>query len=121
MSELCSVMVSLPALACTKSAPSPAEMLSAIEISNNIRTNETLESTEHNKQYFDKDGNPVFKTEKGTRNPDDWSITFRSKRTAGRSGGGCQLSFTGDGTPPKNNLQDDGSLTSGETGEEIEA
>jgi len=88
----------------------PAEMLSAIEISNNIRTNETLESTEHNKQYFDKDGNPVFKTEKGTTNPDDWSITFRSKRTAGRSGGGCQLSFTGDGERPDTNITSDGTI-----------
>jgi hypothetical protein len=96
----------------------PAEMLSAIEISNNIRTNETLESTEHNKQYFDKDGNPVFKTEKGTRNPDDWSITFRSKRTAGRSGGGCQLSFTGDGERPDTIITNDGTIENIQTGEE---
>jgi ribosome-binding protein aMBF1 (putative translation factor) len=96
----------------------PAEMLSAIEISNNIRTNETLESTEHNKQYFDKDGNPIFKTEKGTRNPDDWSITFRSKRTAGRSGGGCQLSFTGDGERPDTIITNDGTIENIQTGEE---
>ena len=96
----------------------PAEMLSAIEISNNIRTNETLESTEHNKQYFDKDGEPVFKTSKGTRNPDDWSITFRSKRTKGRSGGGCQLSFTGDGERPDTIITDDGTIENVETGNE---
>ena len=75
---------------------------------------------EHNKQYYDENGKPKFVTDKGTQNPNDYSITFRTKRTAGRTGGGCQLSFTGDGTPAKNNLQDDGSLTSGETGEEIE-
>ena len=96
----------------------PAEMLSAIEISNNIRTNETLESTEHNKQYFDKDGEPVFKTSKGTRNPNDWSITFRSKRTKGRSGGGCQLSFTGDGERPDTIITDDGTIENVETGDE---
>ena len=96
----------------------PAEMLSAIEIANNIRTNETLESTEHNKQYFDKDGEPVFKTSKGTRNPDDWSITFRSKRTKGRAGGGCQLSFTGDGERPDTIITDDGTIENVETGNE---
>ena len=95
-------------------------LLSAIEIANNIRTNTTLNELEHNKQYYDENGEPKFVTDTGTQNPNDYSITFRTKRTAGRTGGGCQLSFTGDGTPPKNNLQDDGSLTSGETGEEIE-
>ena len=96
-------------------------IMSAIEIANNIRTNESLLELEHNKQYYDENNEPKFVTDKGTQNPNDYSITFRTKRTAGRTGGGCQLSFTGDGTPPKNNLQDDGSLTSGETGKEIEA
>ena len=95
-------------------------VMSAIEIANNIRTNDSLLELEHNKQYYDENGKPKFVTDKGTQNPNDYSITFRTKRTAGRTGGGCQLSFTGDGTPPKNNLQGDGSLTSGETGEEIE-
>ena len=71
-----------------------------------------------NKQYFDKDGEPVFKTEKGTTNPDDWSITFRRKKTKGRSGGGCQLSFTGDGERPDTNLTDDGTVENIKTGEE---
>ena len=96
-------------------------IMSAIEIANNIRTNDSLMELEHNKQYYDENNKPKFVTDKGTQNPNDYSITFRTKRTAGRTGGGCQLSFTGDGTPPKNNLQDDGSLTSGETGKEIEA
>ena len=95
-------------------------VMSAIEIANNIRTNDSLLELEHNKQYYDENGKPKFVTDKGTQNPNDYSITFRTKRTAGRTGGGWQLSFTGGGTPPKNNLQDDGSLTSGETGEEIE-
>jgi len=95
-------------------------LMSTIEIANNIRTNESLNDLEHNKQYYDENGDPKFVTSKGTQNPNDYSITFRTKRTAGRTGGGCQLSFTGDGTPPKNNLQDDGSLTDAQTGEERE-
>jgi len=95
-------------------------LLSAIEIANNIRTNETLLELEHNKQYYDKDDKPKFVTSKGTNNPDDYSITFRTKRTPGRTGGGCQLSFTGDGKSAKINLQSDSSLTDAQTGEEIE-
>jgi len=95
-------------------------LLSAIEIANNIRTNKTLQELEHNKQFYDKDNKPQFVTSKGTNNPDDYSITFRTKRTAGRTGGGCQLSFTGDGKAAENNIQSDGSLTNAQTGEEVE-
>ena len=95
-------------------------LMSAIEIANNIRTNNSLNELEHNKQYYDENGEPKFVTDNGNQNPNDYSITFRTKRTAGRTGGGCQLSFTGDGTPPKNNLQDDGSLTDSQTGDEVE-
>jgi len=95
-------------------------LLSAIEIANNIRTNKTLLELEHNKQFYDKDNKPQFVTSKGTNNPDDYSITFRTKRTAGRTGGGCQLSFTGDGKAAENNIQSDGSLTNAQTGEEVE-
>ena len=59
-------------------------------------------------------------TSKGTTNPDDYSITVRNHRTAGRSGGGIQLSYTGDGTPPETNVEDDGLRTNVETGTEIE-
>ena len=95
-------------------------LLSAIEIANNIRTNKTLLELEHNKQFYDKDNKPQFVTSKGTMDPDDYSITFRTKRTPGRTGGGCQLSFTGDGKAAKNNIQSDGSLTDAQTGEEVE-
>ena len=74
----------------------PQNLLSAIEIANNIRTSDGY-GLEHNKQYFEKGGNPKFQTDMGTANPNDYSITFRDKRTPGRTGGGCQLSFTGDG------------------------
>ena len=58
--------------------------------------------------------------DKGTNNPDDYSITFRTKRTAGRTGGGCQLSFTGDGKPAPTDLNKDGSVIDHKTGEELE-
>ena len=92
-------------------------LMSAIEIANNIRTNESLNDLEHNKQFYDDKGEPKFVTSKGTQNPDDYSITFRTKRTAGRTGGGCQLSFTGDGEPAPTQLTDDGQAINTETGE----
>jgi hypothetical protein len=92
-----------------------------IEMANNIRTNESLNHLEHNKQYYDEKGDPHFETNVGTQNPNDYSITFRPNRTKGRSGGGCQLSFTGDGTPPPVDLTPDGVLVDHETGQEIEA
>ena len=92
-------------------------LMSAIEIANNIRTNESLNDLEHNKQFYDDKGEPKFVTSKGTQNPNDYSITFRTKRTAGRTGGGCQLSFTGDGEPAPTQLTDDGQAIDTATGE----
>ena len=92
-------------------------LMSAIEIANNIRTNESLNDLEHNKQFYDENDEPKFVTSKGTQNPDDYSITFRTKRTAGRTGGGCQLSFTGDGEPAPTQLTDDGQAIDTATGE----
>ena len=95
----------------------PEALLSAIEIANNIRTNETLTELEHNKQFYDENGEPKFVTSKGTNDPNDYSITFRTRRTKGRSGGGCQLSFTGDGKPADVELKDGGEVLDSETGE----
>ena len=95
-------------------------LLSAIEIANNIRTNQTLTQLEHNKQYYDENGDPKFVTDNGTNNPNDYSITFRTKRTAGRTGGGCQLSFTGDGEPADIDLNDDGVAVDNKSGKEID-
>ena len=78
----------------TKGRIRPQNLLGAIEISNNIRTSDGY-GLEHNKQYYEK-GESKFVTQTGTSNPDDYSITFRDKRTPGRSGGGVQLSFSGD-------------------------
>jgi hypothetical protein len=99
----------------------PSVVLSMIEIANNIRTNDSLLDLEHNKQFYDENDDPQFVTSKGTQNPNDYSITFRVNRTAGRAGGGCQLSFTGDGTPPPIDLAADGVAVDHETGQEIEA
>ena len=95
-------------------------LLSAIEIANNIRTNQTLTQLEHNKQYYDENGDPKFVTDNGTNNPNDYSITFRTKRTAGRTGGGCQLSFTGDGEPADIDLNDDGVAVDNKSGKELD-
>ena len=96
-------------------------LLSAIEIANNIRTNQTLAQLEHNKQYYDDNDEPKFVTDMGTNNPNDYSITFRTKRTAGRTGGGCQLSFTGDGGEyVQYDLNKDGSMVDTKTGNEVD-
>ena len=95
----------------------PEALLSAIEIANNIRTNETLTELEHNKQFYDENNDPKFVTSKGTNDPNDYSITFRTRRTKGRSGGGCQWSFTGDGKPADVELKDGGEVLDSETGE----
>jgi hypothetical protein len=96
-------------------------LLSAIEIANNIRTNQTLTQLEHNKQYYDDNNEPKFVTDMGTNNPNDYSITFRTKRTAGRTGGGCQLSFTGDGGEyVQYDLNKDGSMVDTKTGNEVD-
>ena len=94
----------------------PEALLSAIEISNNIRTNETLTELEHNKQFYDENNDPKFVTSKGTNDPNDYSITFRTRRTKGRSGGGCQLSFTGDGKPAEIDLKDNGEVLNADSG-----
>ena len=91
----------------------PQNLLGAIEISNNIRTSDGY-GLEHNKQYFEK-GKSKFVTDKGTSDPNDYSITFRDKRTAGRNGGGVQLSFSGDGGDKIDvNIGDNGEQTDSE-------
>jgi hypothetical protein len=72
----------------------PEHFLAAVETAGSISTSDGF-GLEHNKQYYDK-GSPRFITERGTSNPDDYSITYRTKITAGRRGGGVQMSFSGD-------------------------
>lgn len=73
----------------------PQNLLGAVEISNNIKTSGGY-GLSHNKQYFDENGKPKYVTDMGNDNIDDYSITFRDKRTKGRAGGGVQMSFSGD-------------------------
>lgn len=79
----------------------PQNLLGAIEISNNIKTSGGY-GLSHNKQYFDEKGVPMYVTEPGNDNIDDYSITYRDKRTKGRAGGGVQMSFSGDSKRKKN-------------------
>ena len=54
--------------------------------------------------------NKIRNIKRYKHDPNDYSITFRTRRTKGRSGGGCQLSFTGDGKPQHHeiDLKDNG-------------
>ena len=87
-----------------KTRLTPDVLLSGVLLTENIRTSGGY-GLEHNKQYYTDEGEPMYKTEAGNDNPDDYSLTIRNERTAGRSGGGIQMSFTGDGARPNGELQ----------------
>ena len=55
-------------------------------------------------------------TDVGTTDPNDYALRPRNKRTAGRAGGGIQLSFTGDGKSADVELTDNGSRVDAKTG-----
>ena len=104
----------------TKGQVKPESVLSMIEIANNIRTSDGYGLT-HNKQYYTDSGEPSYVTDDGTTNPDDYSITFRTKRTAGRAGGGCQISYTGDADVDIDiSITDDGGTFDPQTAEPVE-
>lgn len=88
-----------------KTRLTPDVLLSGILLTENIRTSGGY-GLEHNKQYYTDAGEPMYKTEAGNDNPDDYSLTIRNERTAGRNGGGIQLSYTGDGKRPTGELQE---------------
>jgi hypothetical protein len=102
----------------SKGEVNPAVALCMINDSNNIRTSGGY-GLSHNKQYYDDEGNPMTKTDKGTDNPDDYSITYRMNRTVGRSGGGPQYSFSGDGEKVDTVIVNGGETYDRETGEDI--
>ena len=54
------------------------------------------------------------------QNPNDYSITFRTKRTGVRKFVGEKLSFTGDGEVGDIDLNDDGVAMDNKSGEELE-
>lgn len=86
-----------------KTRMTPDVFLAGVLLTENIRTSGGY-GLSHNKQYYDENGTPVSKTDKGTDNPDDYSLTIRNERTAGRNGGGIQMSYTGDGERPNGEL-----------------
>jgi hypothetical protein len=102
----------------TRGEVNPAVALCMINDANNIRTSGGY-GLAHNKQYYDDDGTPTAKTEEGTNNPNDYSITYRMSRTAGRAGGGPQYSFSGDGTEVDVVASDNGETYDRKTGEDI--
>jgi hypothetical protein len=102
----------------TRGEVSPAVALCMINDSNNIRTSDGY-GLSHNKQYYDDNGNPTAKTDDGTANPNDYSITYRMSRTAGRAGGGPQYSFSGDGEEVDVVATKSGETYDRKTGEDI--
>lgn len=86
-----------------KTRLTPDVFLSGVLLVENIRTSSGY-GLSHNKQYYDENGKPVSKTDKGTAEPNDYSLTIRNERTAGRNGGGIQMSFSGDGNRPKGEI-----------------
>lgn len=88
-----------------KSRMTPDVFFSTVLLCENIRTSGGY-GLEHNKQYYDENNMPKYVTSKGTTEPNDYSLTIRNERTFGRSGGGIQLSFSGeDGERPVGQLQ----------------
>jgi hypothetical protein len=102
----------------TRGEVSPAVALCMINDANNIRTSDGY-GLSHNKQYYDDNGNPTAKTDDGTANPNDYSITYRMSRTAGRAGGGPQYSFSGDGEEVDVVATKSGETYDRKTGEDI--
>ena len=102
----------------TRGEVSPAVALCMINDANNIRTSDGY-GLSHNKQYYDDNGNPTAKTDDGTANPNDYSITYRMSRTAGRAGGGPQYSFSGDGEEVDVVAGKNGETYDRKTGEDI--
>ena len=71
-----------------------AHFMTGLSLANQIRTSEGFDGVSHNKQYYNK-GELKTSTLKGTTDLDEWYIEFRMYRTAGRSGGGAQVSYIG--------------------------
>jgi hypothetical protein len=86
-----------------KTRLTPDTFLSTTLLCDNIRTSGGY-GLSHNKQYYDENGTPVSKTDKGTADPNEYSLTIRNERTAGRNGGGILMSFSGDGERPAGEL-----------------
>jgi hypothetical protein len=68
--------------------------MSGLSFANQVVTSNGYEGVTHNKQYYD---NGVLKSTPvaGTIDRDEWYINFRMYKTAGRGGGGAQVSYIG--------------------------
>jgi hypothetical protein len=97
----------------------PSTIISAVEVTNNIRTNERMAGVKHNVQYLDDKKQPKFETKQGSNDPNDYSLTTRMYRTTGRTGGGIQSSFTGDGKESDEIITPNGNRVDNKTGEDI--
>ena len=98
----------------------PVEVaLCMINDANSIRTSDGF-GLSHNKQYYDSNGEPQFVTVKGNNDPNAYSITYRTRRTAGRAGGGPQYSFSDDGNVPDTMVDSENTAYDTESGDDLD-
>lgn len=71
-----------------------AHFMSGLSFANQVVTSNGYEGVTHNKQYYDN-GTLKNTTVAGTIDRDEWYINFRMYKTAGRGGGGAQISYIG--------------------------
>lgn len=71
-----------------------AHFMSGLSFANQVVTSNGFEGVTHNKQYYDN-GTLKNTTVAGTIDRDEWYINFRMYKTAGRGGGGAQISYIG--------------------------
>jgi hypothetical protein len=71
-----------------------AHFMSGLAFANQVVTSNGYEGVTHNKQYYDN-GTLKNTTVAGTMDRDEWYINFRMYKTAGRGGGGAQVSYIG--------------------------
>jgi hypothetical protein len=90
-----------------------------INDANSIRTSDGF-GLSHNKQYYDSNGEPKFVTVKGNNDPNAYSITYRTRRTAGRAGGGPQYSFSDDGNVPDTMVDSENTAYDTESGDDLD-
>jgi hypothetical protein len=71
-----------------------SHFMSGLAFANQVVTSNGYEGVTHNKQYYDN-GTLKNTTVEGTIDRDEWYINFRMYKTAGRGGGGAQVSYIG--------------------------
>jgi hypothetical protein len=71
-----------------------AHFMTGLTLANQIVTSAGYDGVTHNKQYYNN-GTLKSSTVAGTIDRDEWYINFRMYKTAGRGGGGAQVSYIG--------------------------